>query len=136
MVDYQKKVREEQPDIDSKDVMGEVSKKWKDVDEKTKNHYEELAKADGDRKAKQEKELKDKGYFTMEDGTKSNTKENIKKFSPKTKTNKTVVEEEEKPQRKPLKKKTEAPAPKKIATNKKEIEQTDHELNIESESDM
>jgi hypothetical protein len=47
-----------------------------------------------------------------------------------------VVEEEEKPQRKPLKKKIEAPAPKKIATNKKEIEQTDHELNIESESDM
>ena len=45
-----------------------------------------------------------------------------------------VVEEEEKPQRKPLKKKIEAPAPTKIATFKKEIEQTDRKPNTESES--
>jgi len=72
----------------------------------------------------------------MEDGSLSNTKENIKKFTPKKQANKSVVEdEEEKPQRKTLKKKTETPIVKKKAANKKEIEHTDHELNIESESD-
>ena len=70
----------------------------------------------------------------MEDGTKSNSEENIKRFKPKSKPSKTVVEEEEKPQRKPLKKKIEAPAPTKIATFKKEIEQTDRKPNTESES--
>jgi len=46
----------------------------------------------------------------MEDGSLSNTKENIKKFTPKKQANKSVVEdEEEKPQRKTLKKKTETP---------------------------
>ena len=68
----------------------------------------------------------------MEDGTLSNTAENIKKFGAKkpAKANKTVQsssDEEEAPKRKSLK-----PLKKKI-TNNKEKEQTDHELNIESD---
>lgn len=70
----------------------------------------------------------------MEDGTLSNTAENIKKFGQKkpAKANKTVQsssDEEEAPQRKSLK-----TLKKKITNNKeKEKEQTDHELNIESD---
>jgi hypothetical protein len=68
----------------------------------------------------------------MEDGSRSDTPENIKKFGQKkpAKANKTIQsssDEEEAPQRKSLK------TLKKKITYNKEKEQTDHELNIESD---
>ena len=80
---------------------------------------------------RQEEEFKKHKYFTMEDGTKSNSAENIKKYAPKKKAPKATKkveseeEEEEAPKRKSLKKKK--------ITHNKEKEQTDHELNIESD---
>ncbi len=129
-----KKIKEENPDVKQTEVMALVQEKWKSLDEEAKGPYVLLAAADGQRKARQEEELKKNKYFTMEDGTLSNTAENIKKFGVKkpAKANKTVQsssDEEEAPQRKSLK-----TLKKKITNNKeKEKEQTDHELNIESD---
>lgn len=129
-----KKIKEENPDVKQTEVMGLVQEKWKSLDEEAKGPYVLLAAADGQRKARQEEEFKKNKYFTMEDGTLSNTAENIKKFGVKkpAKANKTVQsssDEEEAPQRKSLK-----TLKKKITNNKeKEKEQTDHELNIESD---
>lgn len=75
----------------------------------------------------------------MEDGTLSNSAANIKKYLKK-KTNKSMLEEETEPkvrksQKSAATKKSKTPAKKTKITNKKEKEQTDHELNVESESD-
>jgi hypothetical protein len=134
MSSQMKKIKEENPDVKQTEVMGLVQEKWKSLDEEAKGPYVLLAAADGQRKARQEEEFKKNKYFTMEDGTLSNTAENIKKFGVKkpAKANKTVQsssDEEEAPQRKSLK-----TLKKKITNNKeKEKEQTDHELNIESD---
>ena len=129
-----KKIKEENPDVKQSEVMGLVQEKWKSLDEEARGPYDLLNAADRQRKARQEEEFKKNKYFTMEDGTLSNTAENIKKFGQKkpAKANKTVQassDEEEAPQRKSLK-----TLKKKITNNKeKEKEQTDHELNIESD---
>ena len=134
MSSQMKKIKEENPDVKQTEVMSLVQEKWKSLDEEAKGPYVLLAAADGQRKARQEEEFKKNNYFTMEDGTLSNTAENIKKFGVKkpAKANKTVQsssDEEEAPQRKSLK-----TLKKKITNNKeKEKEQTDHELNIESD---
>lgn len=133
MSSQMKKFKEENPDVKHTAIMGLVQEKWKTLDEEAKAPYEKLAAADVLRKARQEEDFKKNKVFTMEDGTLSNTAENIKKFGakkPAPKANKTVQsssDEEEAPKRKSLK------TVKKKITNNKEKEQTDHELNIESD---
>ena len=70
----------------------------------------------------------------MEDGTKSNTKENIEKYAPKPK-KKDVIDPESKPQRKPIKK-IERPPKETRVKEPQEIEETEHRPDIESESDI
>lgn len=50
MVDQQKVIRTENPDVENTKIMGMVSEKWKHESEEKKNHYEELAKKDAERK--------------------------------------------------------------------------------------
>ena len=50
MVDQQKVIRTENPDVENTKIMGMVSDKWKNESEEKKNHYEELAKKDAERK--------------------------------------------------------------------------------------
>lgn len=69
----------------------------------------------------------------MEDGTRSDTAANIKKYAPKPKktiTSKSVAEESE--EEKPKRKSIQAIKKNKVTKNK-EKDLTDHELNIESD---
>lgn len=133
MIDQMETIKEENHGDKNTSLLSLCAEKWKTLDEDAKAPYEKLAAKDVLRKARQEEEFKKNKYFTLEDGTLSNTAENIKKYKPKKKApkaNKTVQsssEEEEAPKRKSLK------ALKKKNTNNKEKEQTDHELNIESD---
>ena len=55
---------------------GLAGKKWKTMTDKEKEPYEKLAREDKERHQRQEEELKKKGYFTLEDGTKSTAAQN------------------------------------------------------------
>ena len=135
MTDQMTKIKEENKDEKQSNAMALAQTKWKTLDEEAKAPYEKLSKEDAERKARQEEEFKKNKYFTMEDGTLSNTAENLKKYGKKksapraNKSAKVEEDEEEAPKRKSLK------TYKKKITKNKEKEQTDHELNIESESD-
>lgn len=67
-----KKVAElKETGIDHKTAFQKSAEAWKEMTEKAKKPFLDLAKKDEERHAKQLKELEDKGYFTMPDGTKS-----------------------------------------------------------------
>ncbi len=93
MSSQMKTIKEENPDVKHTSVLKLAQDKWKTLSAEEKAPYEKLAAEDAKRKARQEEEFKKKKYFTMEDGSLSNTAENIKKFGTKKrapKANKTV----------------------------------------------
>lgn len=64
------KLKEEKK-IAHKDAMGEAGKIWNKMSDDEKKPFDKMHEEDVKRYEKQLKELKDKGYFIMADGTKS-----------------------------------------------------------------
>ena len=83
-----KKLKEENPDMKQSEIMKKSAAEWNALTEEEKQPYEEMAKKDKERHAKQIAEIQKKGYFKMEDGQKSCDvipKEKRKKKSPEKK---------------------------------------------------
>lgn len=57
-------------------VFGEVGRLWKEMDDKAKNPYEQKAAESALQHEERKKEIAKKGYWTLEDGSKSTDKKN------------------------------------------------------------
>ena len=107
-VPWTKKLRESKKDdnLANTDFMKMAGAKWTEMTDSEKTSFEELAKADKVRQEKQHAELDKKGYFILDDGSKSTDEKNIpapKKKSRKVRKEKSEEKKEE-PKRKSLKK--------------------------------
>jgi hypothetical protein len=92
-----------------KDIMTAAGKKWNELDEKQRKKYVAMNEEDKQRQAKQLADLKSKGYFVLDDGSKSTDEKNVPKASTRgaKKTDKSLLAKEDEGStvvRKPLKK--------------------------------
>ena len=106
--DYREELLKEDPNYPQKEIMTAAGKRWSELDDKQKAKYLKMNADDKERQAKQLADLKSKGYFVLEDGSKSTDDKNVPKAASRTakKTDKSLVakEEEVTVARKPLKK--------------------------------
>lgn len=79
MTDFVKEWNEKHPDR-KKEAFAEGGKKWKTLDDKARAPYLKKAEQDKERHAKQLAELEKKGYFKLEDGSKSTDEKNAPLF--------------------------------------------------------
>ena len=66
-----KKIREKNSNLNNTEVFQKVAQVWAALNDKQKEKYVKMAEADKQRFEKQTKELEDKGFFIMADGSKS-----------------------------------------------------------------
>lgn len=81
-------MREKNADQSVGEISKIVGKKWGEMSEKEKMPYDKLNEQDKVRQQKQKDEIAKKGYFMMEDGSKSTDAKNVPKKR-KSKVNKT-----------------------------------------------
>jgi hypothetical protein len=86
--EYGKTLREKNADQSVGEISKIVGKKWGEMSEKEKMPYDKLNEQDKVRQQKQKDEIAKKGYFMMEDGSKSTDAKNVPKKR-KSKVNKT-----------------------------------------------
>jgi len=88
-------LKKSQPETKITEVMSLVAKKWSEMTEKDKQPYVKLSEADKVRLEKQLDEKKKKGFFTLNDKSKSTDPANAKLFK-KRKSTESDNEEESK----------------------------------------
>jgi len=69
--------------FEQKEVFGEAGKRWKALSEEAKAPWDALATAEKVRELERKAEVEKKGFFLMEDGTKSTDPANAKLFKVK-----------------------------------------------------
>lgn len=92
--DYCRKLRENDKESKQSDLMSLAGQKWVTMSEKDKAPWEALKQKDVKRHEKQMAEREKKGYFTLDDGSKSTDAANAKLFKEK-KSKKTADESDE-----------------------------------------
>lgn len=76
-----KKLTEKNPDLKQPEKMRKAGEVWKALNDKQKAKYIAMADEDKVRYEKQQKQFESKGWYTLADGSKSNSAENIAKAS-------------------------------------------------------
>lgn len=77
--DFVREARAKDPELKTSDCFKLAGEKWATMSEKQKEPYEKLALKDKARNEKQKAELAKKGYFLLEDGSKSTDPQNVPK---------------------------------------------------------
>ena len=80
---FVKKAREQDPELKNSDAFKLAGQKWKEMSDEEKAVYEKMADADKVRHEKQVAEREKKGFFLLEDKSKSTDPENAKLFKSK-----------------------------------------------------
>ena len=75
--EHSAKLRAAHPEIKNTEVMGMAGKKWNEMNEAQKKPFETLNAKDKIRHEKQLASLEKNGYFTLDDGSKSNDEKNV-----------------------------------------------------------
>ena len=106
-VPWIKNLRDKKTDdsLANTDFMKMAGARWNEMKDHEKTEFENLAKADKIRHEKQCAELEKKGYFILDDGSKSTDEKNIpapKKKSRRVRKEKSPEEKKEEPKRKSL----------------------------------
>lgn len=124
---WMKEMKEKDESLTGKDLMTRAGEAWSKLDDKAKQPYEKMALKDKERCDKQKADLEKKGYFILDDGSKSTDEKNIpKKKAKRTKKVKAAESSEEDPQ----------PVVEKPKKQRKSLKkQAEKELDIESEDD-
>ncbi len=91
---FVKKAREQDPELKNSDAFKLAGQKWKEMSDVEKAVFEKMADADKVRHEKQVAEREKKGFFLLEDKSKSTDPQNAKLFKPK-KAKQAIDEEEE-----------------------------------------
>lgn len=65
------------PEVKQSDLMAMTGKKWNEMLPAERKPYDDMNASDKLRQEKQQKSLDEKGYFLLEDGSKSNDEKNI-----------------------------------------------------------
>lgn len=94
--EYREQLLKENPDYPQKEIMAAAGKKWNELEESQKAKYLQMNAKDKARQEKQLADLKNKGYFVLDDGSKSTDDKNVPKPSRTAKkTDKSLVAKED-----------------------------------------
>lgn len=102
MTEKTAELQKSKPEMSFGERAGEISNMWKEMSDKDKAKYDKMAEPEKKRYEQQMAELKSKGYFIMEDGSKSTDAKNRVKAKKK-QANQTVAEEKTPKARKSVK---------------------------------
>ena len=106
--EYREELVKKNPDMPQKEIMTECGKRWNEMSDGQKKKFNDLNAQDKLRQEKQLADLKTKGFFVLDDGSKSTDEKNVPKPTRKIKKASDSLSEsadEAKPAvRKPLKK--------------------------------
>ena len=101
------KLRQQHPDVKHTDLMVMAGKRWNEMLPAEKKPYDDMNAQDKLRQEKQQKSLDEKGYFLLEDGSKSNDEKNLPPHKRQlSKAKQSLPSDQEEPKRKSLKKAT------------------------------
>ncbi len=75
--EYIAKLKPLHPEVKHTDLMVMAGKKWNEMLPAEKKPYDDMNAQDKLRQEKQQKSLEEKGYFLLEDGSKSNDEKNL-----------------------------------------------------------
>jgi hypothetical protein len=83
--EHREELLKKNPDYPQKEIMSAAGKRWGEMDEAEKKKYNDMNAKDKLRQEKQLTDLKSRGYFVLEDGSKSTDEKNVPKLSRKAK---------------------------------------------------
>lgn len=89
---YIEQLRKSHPDKKQGEFMQMAGQKWSEMTDAQKQPYNDMNVADKARQQKQETELEKKGYFMLDNGTKSTDPENVPKKRKTQKASKSMIE--------------------------------------------